>query len=312
MIDVMTQLAAGVAVGAQYALIALGFVVIFKATGVMNLAHGGLVLFGAYIAYTASVTWQLPFYLAIVIAMIAGAAIGVLIEETVLCRMIGRPVFSIILITFGLLTVMQEVASSIWGTDELSLNAPYSANPSADVVRVDGVIIPYENIALIVIAALVLGAFFALFQFSRTGVAMRATAIDAEAALAQGISTRRVQALSWGIAGAVAAIAGVTAVDGPAPTLTPALSAIALGALPVVILGGVDSPAGAVLASAVVGVTQSLAQGWETGVIRFDWLPTYPSWLGNGFSTVLPYVVMVIILMIRPYGLLGTKTVRRA
>lgn len=312
MTGLLGQLAAGLAVGAQYALIALGFVVIYKATGVINLAQGGLVLLGAYLTYNAAVTWDLPFLLAILVAMAGGALVGLVIEVTILRRMVGQPVFAVILITFGLLIVMQELATSIWGPANLSLGAPWSADPVNDVLALGDVIVPYEDIAAMVLAALVLGAFFVLFRYTRIGVAMRATASDPEAALAQGISARRVNALTWAIAGAAAAIAGVTAADGPAAGLEPSLAAVALVAFPVVILGGLDSPGGAVIAGLTIGVTQALTQGWETGVVSFSWLPDYPTWIGEGFDDVLPYVLMVVILLVRPYGLFGTRSVRRA
>jgi branched-chain amino acid transport system permease protein len=307
----LQQVIAGLAVGAQYALIVLGFVVIYKATGVINFAQGGLVLLGAYFAYNATVTWDLPFYLSILVAMVGGALVGVLIEFLILRRMIGQPVFALIMITIGLFIISQEVATSIWGAGNLSINDPWSDDPVNDVVRSGDVIVPYKDIATMVLAAIVLAAFFLLFRYTKIGVAMRATAVDQEAALAQGISARRVFALSWAIAGAVAAVAGVSAAAGPATNLQPALGAVALIAFPAMILGGLDSPGGAVVGGLIIGVTQALTQGWATGIIDFDWLPAFPEFLGDGFDDVMPYFVMVIILLVRPFGLFGTREVRR-
>ncbi|HET9011521.1 MAG TPA: branched-chain amino acid ABC transporter permease, partial [Gemmatimonadaceae bacterium] len=145
------------------------------------------------------------------------------------------------------------------------------------------------------------GAFFVFFRYAGLGLAMRATAIDQEAAMARGISVRRVFAASWAISAGVAALAGITLAAGPA-RLNPGIGYIALAAFPAMILGGLDSPAGAVLGGMIIGITQVLTQGYQ---------PEYAAWLGNNFHAVMPYLVMVLILMVRPYGLFGTKEVTR-
>ncbi|MGH9187993.1 MAG: branched-chain amino acid ABC transporter permease [Acidimicrobiales bacterium] len=307
MTEFLQLLVAGLAIGAQYALIVLGFVVIYKATGVINFAQGGMVLIGAYLTYNAAITWDLPFYVSIVVAMIGGALVGVLIEFLILRRMVGQPVFAVIMITIGLFIISQEVATSIWGASSQNLGDPWGQK----AWHAGDVIIEVKDVATVVMAAIVLGAFFIVFRYTKIGIAMRATAVDQEAALAQGISARRVFAVSWGIAGAVAAVAGVSAAAGPATGLHPGLGAIALIAFPAMILGGLDSPGGAVVGGLIIGVTQSLAQGWRTGVLNFSWLPDYPELLGDGFDDVIPYLVMVLILMVRPFGLFGTREVRR-
>ncbi len=290
----------GLALGAKYSLIVLGFVVIYKATGVINFAQGGLLLLGAYLAYNASQTWGLPFALAVLVAMAGGALVGLVVEFLILRRMVGQPTFAVIMITIGLLYVIEEVATSIWGAGNLNLGDPWGLQS----VDAGGVVIQVKDLWTIGLAAAVLLAFFALFRYSRVGVAMRATALDPEAALAQGISARRIFALSWAIAGAVAALAGVTAASGSAQ-LQPTLSILALAAFPAMILGGLDSPGGAVIGGLLIGVAQTMAAGYQVNVL--DRLP----WLGDGFDTVLPYVVMVLILLVRPYGLFGSKEVRR-
>ncbi len=297
MSDFLQFVFAGLALGAQYSLIVLGFVVIYKATGVINFAQGGLVVLGAYLAYNATNTWDLPFYLAMVIAMVGGAIVGVLVEFLILRRMVGQPVFAIIMITIGLLFVLEELVSSVWGPDNLNLGDPWGVRAT----NVGDVTVRVKDVYTIALAALALTAFFLLFRFTRIGVAMRATAFDQEAALAQGISARRVFALSWAISGAVAAVAGVTAGAGNIQ-VRPTLSAIALFAFPAMILGGLDSPGGAVIGGLIIGVTQVLTAGYQN---------EYAPWLGDGFQSVMPYVVMVLILMVRPFGLFGTREVRR-
>lgn len=288
---------AGLALGCQYALVALGFVVIFKATGVINFAQGGFVLIGAYMVYNASHTWEVPFYLSIVVAMAVGALLGALIERLILRRMVGQPVFSVIMITIGLLFVLDQVVTTIWGFDALNLGDPWAG----EHVEAGGIVFAVKNLWTIGLTAFVLSGFFVFFRYSSLGVAMRATAADPEAALAQGIGARQIYALSWAISGVVAAVAGVTLASGKVE-VEPSIGFIALAAFPAIILGGLDSPAGAVVGGVVIGVVQVLTAGYQP-----DWVP----WLGNGFDQVMPYLVMIIILLVRPYGLFGTKEVRR-
>ena len=287
----------GVALGSQYALVALGFVIVYKATEVINFAQGGFVLLGAYIAYTANQTWELPFALAVVVAMIAGALVGALVERVLLRRMVAQPVFAVIMVTIGLLFVLDQVITSIWGFDNLNLGDPWGTQ----TVGVGDVILAVADLWTIGLTAAAVGVFFLFFRYSSTGLAMRAAALDQEAALAQGVSPGRVFALAWAISGAVAALGGVTLAAGPAQ-LSPGIGFVALAAFPAMILGGLDSPLGAVLGGVIIGVTQSLTAGYQ---------PEYASWLGNNFHVVMPYVVMVLILLVRPYGLFGTEEVRR-
>lgn len=288
---------AGLALGARYALVALGFVIIYKATGVINFAQGALLALGAYLAYALVATDVLPFWVAVLGAAAGVALVGALAERLVLRRMVGQPVFAVIMITIGLLFIIEQAITSIWGFDALNLNDPWGV----ETVDIGSVSLAVRDLWTLAIAGFVLAAFFAFFRFSDWGVAMRATAFDPEAALAQGISARQVFALSWAIAGALAALAGVTLAAGAA-AVTPSLSLIALAAFPAMIVGGMDSPAGAVVGGLIIGLTQALVSGYQDDVAP---------WLGDGFSRVAPYVVMIIILLVRPYGLFGTPEVRR-
>jgi len=292
MTELFQYLVAGFALGARYALVALGFVVIYKATGVINFAQGSFVALGAYFTYNAHVTWGLPFALSVVIAMLGAGLVGIAIEWTVLRRVLGQPVFAIIMITVGLLYVIEQVITTIWGNDNLNLEDPWGI----DTVKVGGVVISLIDIWTLILTGAVLLAFFVLFRHTSMGLAMRAAAHDPEAAMARGISVRRVVAVSWAVSAAVAALAGVTLASGAAQ-LSPTLGFIALAAFPAMILGGMDSPLGAVLGGFVIGITQSLTAGYQI--------------LGERFYTVMPYVVMIIILMVRPYGLFGTKEASR-
>jgi branched-chain amino acid transport system permease protein len=287
----------GIALGSQYALIALGFVVIYKATGVINFAQGGFVLVGAYLAYNFNQTWDLPFPLALLLAMAAGALLGAIVERLLLRRMVGEPVFAVLMITIGLLFVLEQSATSMWGFDNLNLGDPWGI----ETVEVADLNLAVADLWTIGLAAAAMAAFFAFFRYTATGVAMRATAVDQEAAAAQGIAPGRIFALAWAVSGAVAALGGITLAAGPAQ-LAPGISFVALAAFPAMILGGLDSPAGAVLGGIIIGVTQSLTAGYQ---------PDYAEWLGTNFHTVMPYVVMILILLVRPYGIFGTREVRR-
>jgi branched-chain amino acid transport system permease protein len=169
-------------------------------------------------------------------------------------------------------------------------------------VHLGDITIEVRKLWTIALTGAAMGGFFALFRYSSIGVAMRATAFDQEAALAQGISVRRVVALSWAIAGAVAALAGTTAGTGSAQ-VQPAVAALALIAFPAMILGGLDSPGGAVVGGVIIGITQTLTAGYKA---------QYFQWAGDGFDQVAPYLVMILVLLVRPFGLFGTREVRRA
>jgi branched-chain amino acid transport system permease protein len=296
MSDFLFVTAQGLASGATYALVALGFVIIFKATGVINFAQGGLVLAGAYLTYNANETWGLPFYVAVLVAMVGGALLGAGIERVALRPMIGKPTFAAIMITIGVLYVIEQVVTSIWDFQNLNLGDPWGNK----IVEPGGVTISHADLWTIGLAALALLAFFLFFRYSSTGVAMRATALDPEAALAQGISPGRVYTLAWAVAGAVATLAGVALAAGSAQ-LSPGIGYIALAAFPAIILGGLDSPPGAVVGGIVIGLSQAYTIQYLS-----DW-----EWLGDNFHRAMPYIVMVVILLVRPYGLFGTKEVHR-
>ncbi|MGI9615223.1 MAG: branched-chain amino acid ABC transporter permease [Acidimicrobiales bacterium] len=297
MTDFLQLCFAGLALGSTYALVAFGFVVIHRATGVINFAQGSIVALGAYLVYNAHQTWGLPFALAAVVGVLGTALLGIVVERVLLRRMVGEPVFSVIMVTIGLLFVIDQAITMIWGQDAQNLGDPWGI----DTVTVGNIVMAVVDLWAIMLAFAVVGAFFLFFRYSNTGLAMRAVAVDEEAAMARGISVRRVVATAWAIAGAVAAIAGITLAAGPA-ALRPSIGLIALAAFPAMILGGLDSPLGAVVGGVIIGLSQTLTAGYQ---------PTHASWLGQDFQAVMPYVVMILILMIRPYGLFGEKEVER-
>ncbi|MFL6122366.1 branched-chain amino acid ABC transporter permease [Actinophytocola sp.] len=297
MITLLTNVFAGFALGSTYALVALGFVVIYKSTGVINFAQGGLLALGAYLGYTFSNNLAIAFGVAILLACVCAAVVGASVERLVLRRMVGQPPFAVIMITIGLLFVLEPLTTAIWGFDNRPVDNPWNIQ----TIQVGQLVLGVRDLWTIGITAAVVVAFFVFFRYTRTGLAMRATAFDPEAALAQGISARRVYATSWAIAAALAALAGITLAAGPGG-LQPSISSIALAAFPAMILGGLDSPAGAVLGGMIIGLAEALTRGYQDQLF---------SWAGDNVSVIVPYVLMIVILLIRPYGLLGTKEVRR-
>ncbi len=295
--DLLQATVSGIALGARYALIALGFVIVFRATGIINFANGGFVLVGAYLTYNFSTTWGLNFYVALGLSMLAGFLIGVSLEWLVLRHFIGEQPFTVIMVTIGILFVMDNVVTAIWGPTNLTFDDPWSGK----VAEWGDISIAHRDLWGTGFTAAVLLGFLGFFRFSRYGLVMRATAMDQEAALAQGVSAGMVHRLAWGIAGMVAALAGTTFATGAG--LQPGLGLIALSAFPAMILGGLDSPLGAVIGGIAIGVVQQLSQLLA---------PDYFEWAGRSVELVMPYVVMVLILLVRPYGLFGTREVRRA
>jgi branched-chain amino acid transport system permease protein len=295
--QIWQTLFSGIALGAKYALVALGFVVIFKATGVINFAQASFVLVGGYLTFNAVNTWGMPFYPAVLVAMLGGALLGIAIEGLILRRMVGEAPFTLIMVTIGVLYVIDNLVTAIWGPDLKDLGDPWGS----DTISIGDVVLPVRELWSIGITAVVVVLFFLFFRYSALGLAMRATALDQEAAMAQGISARTVYRASWGIAGVVAALAGIMLSSGPA-ALSPTVGLVALAAFPAMILGGMESPLGAVVGGLIIGLVQQF-----TALLQ----PEYAEWLGDSFQVVAPYLVMILILLVRPYGLFGTKEVRR-
>ncbi|MEE1927880.1 branched-chain amino acid ABC transporter permease [Streptomyces sp. TRM 70351] len=281
----------GLALGSVYALIALGFVIIFKASGVMNFAQGSLLLFGGYL--TAVLHEHLGFLLALGVA-VAGTALAAGIVDRVLLRGLDPQQHHILtILTIGVdILMVTELARRIGG-DLLSLGDPWGS----DVVTLGDVTVPTSRIASIVVSLLVIGVVFAAFRFTAWGLSLRAAAEDREAAALMGIRLDRIRTVAWCLAGALAALAALFLTAFPAPGLERTTAQIALKAFPAAILGGMASPPGALLGSLLIGVTEALAAGYQNEL----------SGLGRGLGDVAPYVVMVLVLLVRPQGLLGSK-----
>jgi branched-chain amino acid transport system permease protein len=284
----------GISLGAVYALLALGFVLVFKATGVINFAYPALLLVGAYATARAD---ELPFPVAAIVGICAAVVIAALVDRVLVRRMRGGSVIAVSIMTIGVGVLLQTEIIRRIGIDVLPIGDPWGSG----VVTLGGLTIPQTRIAALVVGLALIACFFAWFKFSVWGVAMRATAEDHETAALMGIPGGRISAASWAVAGGLAAVAGLFVTMFPSPGLEPTTSAVALRAFPAAIIGGLDSTGGAVVGGLVIGVTEVLTQGYE-GHLTF---------LGLGFHAVMPYLVMVLVLLVRPTGLFGTRELHR-
>lgn len=288
----------GLALGCDYALIALGFTIIYKASEVINFAQGEFLLAGTFVVSVAMFSWRLGFVPALLIGIVVTALIGVLFERIVLRRMVGRPPFTIIMVTIGLDVLLLTAVTILVGADTPASPAPFDI---LGAITIGGVKLGANAIASIVVTAIICAGLYAFLRYTRYGLAMRATAIDQDAARAMGIKISTVYALAWGISGAIATIGGVFLAAGAGnPAFDVGLGQGALLAFPAIILGGLDSIPGAVVGGVIIGLIYVLTQGYESG-----------GFLGPTFHTIAPYLVMILVLLIRPYGLFGSRKVER-
>jgi len=298
----LKTLFSGLALGAVYALVALGFVIIYRASRLLNFAQGALMLLGGYLAWQFAVDWGWGFWLGTLFALVLTGAVAAGLQAGVLRWLIGRAPAAQILATVGILVTLTALMQWIWGAED---RVDYAAGFRREQFHVFGVSIPWVDLCAIVLSGVVVAVFFLVFRYTRLGIAMRATAADQEAALAQGISVRNVYTVSWAIAGVLAALAGVMLAVGAGPTtvLQPNIAFYALLAFPAAIVGGLDSPIGAVVGGLIIGCAQQFGGAYVVA----KWVPE----LGANFTTVLPFIIMLLILLIRPAGLFGRDDVRR-
>jgi branched-chain amino acid transport system permease protein len=278
----------GLANGAVLALAALGFVLIYKATRVINFAQGELLLIGAYLFYTAFVLLRLPLLVAVVAGVVAATVLGVAVERVVLRPLIGEDPIAVIMVTIGLAAILRSTVQMFYGTTPRQMP---NVLPTGSV-DIAGAPVPLNRLAVVGIATVALAAFSAFFRWSRHGIAMRAVADDQQAALVQGISVRRMFALAWALAAVSALLGGVLLAD--ITEVSQNLANFGLIVFPVVILGGLDSVPGTIVGGVVIGLLSQYAEG-----------------VSSGASQVVPYVALVLILLVRPYGLFGQVRIER-
>jgi branched-chain amino acid transport system permease protein len=288
--DTFIQLTvAGLSNGAILALAALGFVLIYKASGVINFAQGQFLLIGAYVVWALTVDAGLHWALAIAGAIGVAVVLGLLVERLILRPLVGEPTISVIMVTIGLAQVLGALVQIIWGTQP----HPFPEFIPDDVVTIAGARTGENRLWALGLVVLALIAFAVFFQRSRYGIAMRAVADDQQAALTMGISVRRTFALAWALAGVSAVVGGMLVAN--LIGVSGEVSNIGLLVFPVVIVGGLDSVPGAVVGGAVIGLLTAYTGGY----------------LGGGLDAVIPYVALVAILLIKPYGLFGEVRIER-
>lgn len=279
----------GLADGAILALAALGFVLIYKATGVINFAQGEFLLIGAYTFYAAFVLLGLPFTLAVIVGAIVSIVLALIVERFVLRPLIGENPISVIMVTIGLSLFLKAVVQMFFGT---AVREMPNILPNRSVDFLGGQV-PLNRLLVIVIAAAVLTAFTVFFRRSRHGIAMRAVADDQQAAMTMGISVRRIFAMAWALAALSALIAGVLLADIAAVDRN--IASFGLLVFPVVILGGLDSVPGTIVGGLTIGILKQMVSGYAD----------------PGLAEIVPYVILVAILMIKPYGLFGEVRIER-
>jgi branched-chain amino acid transport system permease protein len=291
----ITLFVGGLLVGAIYALVALGFVTIFRATGVINFAQGSLVLVGAYVI--GRLHDSIGFWPAVAAGIAASALVAVLIDALLIRRIRGSDLATLAILTLGVdILLLTELTREI-GTDVINVGAPWGA----DVIEVAGIRVPASRVIAGAVALVLVAALAVAVKLTDWGVAMRSAAEDGEIAALMGIRLNRVAAGAWALAGALAAVGGLFLTSFPAAGVTAGVGFVALAAIPAVVLGGFDSPEGAVVGGLVIGVVSVLAAGYQDEL----------SFLGRGVGTVAPFVVMLLVLLVRPSGLFGTREVTR-
>jgi len=283
----------GLMIGAMYALVALGFVLIYKATSVVNFAQGDLVMVGGYIAAAMVSLYHLPLVVAIPLMLAAMVLLGFALERGILRPLVGHSVISVVMVTIGLAQILQGSAAMIWGAATINMPLPIPSQPFV----LGEILVSPTNVVAAVISVAFLVAFVYFFRRSRMGIAMRAVANDQQAAMAVGINVRFIFALSWAISGLAAGTGGV--MWGNMLGVDTNLALIGLKVFPVVILGGLDSIPGAVLGGLIVGAVESVAAGY------------IDPYVGGGTKDFIPYVLMILVLMVRPYGIFGRETIER-
>lgn len=279
----------GLAVGGVYGLIGLGYVIVYRATRIVNFAHGNIMMFGAYCYFTGAAVLGLPWWAALPLAIVATALLGTIAERFLLRPLEGRSQTVALLATFGLASVLHGLAQLLWTTRNFFMPPIFPQEP----IILGAMYIPANTGYGALLALFAVALFLVLFRVTNLGLAMRATASDQVAASSLGINVPAMFSVTWACAAATAALAGV--VVGSITTLNPNLGRIGLSVLAVVILGGLDSLAGAILAGLIVG--------WLEAVTGF--------YLGASYKDVVPFLVLLTILMVRPHGLLGAPRVER-
>jgi branched-chain amino acid transport system permease protein len=287
-------LATGFALGMVYALIAIGFVIILKCSNAFNIAQGHFVLIGGYLGYTFLVPFHLPIWAALFSAIVVAAILGLLIERLTLRPLVGQSELAIIMMTIALASVLEGLATLVWGGEYKT----YHGVLPTITLKLGGISVPPESLIGLIVSIIAVVMLMLLFRYTKIGLAMRATAEDLQVVQSLGIRATTVYAVSWVIASVVGVIGGIL-LGGVSGVMIP-LAEIGLKAFAVVLLGGVNSIGGAIVAGIILGMLENVAAGYLD--------PLLP---GGGLAQVFPFVVMIIVLIFRPYGLFGMARIER-
>jgi branched-chain amino acid transport system permease protein len=287
-------LVTGLALGMVYALISIGFVIILKCSEAFNIAQGHFVLIGGYLGYTFLVPFGLPIWAVLLLSIAVAIVMGLAIERLTLRPLIGQPVLAIVMVTIALATVLEGLATLIWGGEYKT----YHGLLPTMTLNVGEISVPPESLIGLMVSVVAVALLMLLFRYTKIGLAMRATAEDLQVVQSVGIKATTVYAFSWIIACVVGVIGGIL-LGGVSGVMIP-LAQIGLKAFAVVLLGGVNSIGGAIVAGIILGMLENVAAGYLD--------PLLP---GGGMAQVFPFVVMIIVLIFRPYGLFGLSRIER-
>ena len=283
----------GIMTGGVYALVTLGFVVVWKATSVFNFAQGEILMVSAYVCWALLVQAGLPLWATFVITFVIAACLGLIVERFALRPMIGQPLLAAMMITLALIAVLDGLVTIIWGSRQEVLPDFFPREP----LHLGSIMISQQLLVAFVVAIALFFAFVLFFQRSRLGLAMRSTAEDHQVTRSMGIKVSTSFAIAWVVACIVAAVGGILL--GSVNGVNMSLSFLGLKAFPVVILGGLDSIPGAIIAGLIVGILEKLATGYIDPIV------------GGGFAEIFPFIVLLIVLLIKPYGLFGQQRIER-
>jgi branched-chain amino acid transport system permease protein len=283
----------GVLIGLMYALIALGFVLVYKATDAINFAQGEFVMIAGFVVVAFLLAYKAPLWMSVVMGVAAMVAFGFGLERVVLRRLIGRPIIAVVMATIGLAAVLRGIGPLTWGADTKNLALPIPDEP----IILGPLFIPPIQIVGAAVSLAFLGIFGWFFLKSRKGIAMRAVADSQQVAMAMGINVERYFALAWAMTGIVSALGGI--IWGSLLGVDVHLALVGFKVFPVVILGGLDSIPGAIVGGLIVGIVENVAAGY------------IDPFVGGGTKDFAPYVLMIAALMVRPYGIFGKRIIER-
>lgn len=285
----------GLALGMMYALIAIGFVIIFKCSQAFNIASGQIVMIGAYLGYTFLIPLKLPVWATIIASMAVAVVMGLVIERLAVRPLLGKPALAIVMMTIALAGVLDGVAILGWG----GTYQTYHQSLPEITLQLGAVSVPPSSLLGLIVSVIVVAILMFVFRYTKIGLAMRATAEDEQVTRSLGIKATKVYAIVWVIACVVGVVGGVLL--GGVSGVSPPIAEIGLKSLAVVILGGLDSIGGAIVGGIILGILENLAAGYLD--------PLMPS--GGGLASVFPFIIMLVVLVFKPHGLFGLKRIER-